>query len=122
MLIYNITYCIDSSLLKEWDAFVATQLRPFFDAHENVKECLFFKVLTTEPGASPTFCFQLFMKSINDIRLFKETEANLKSMVYMKFQDSCLSFETVLKKIEWDEWDSGVLDESLDNPVFDFEK
>lgn len=99
MLIYNITYCIDQGLLKDWEPFVETELKPFFGEHKNVKEYAFFKVLTTEEGASPTFCFQLFMNSINDIRLFKETETNLKSMVYMKFQDSCLSFETVLKKM-----------------------
>ena len=99
MIIYNITYCIDAPLIKEWNEFVEQSLIPFFTEHAAISDFSYFKVLTVEEGASPTFCFQLFMKNINDVKIFKETEASLKSMVFLKFQDSCLSFETVLKKL-----------------------
>ena len=99
MFIYNITYCIDAKLLNEWDDFVKVSLKPFFRTHDAVNDFAYFKVLSIEEGASPTYCFQLFIENLNDIRSFKDTETALKSMVFLKFQDSCLSFETVLKQL-----------------------
>lgn len=100
MLIYNITYCVDRSAIYKWDDFVEHQLKPYFKKNEYVDQYRLFKVLTVEEGASPTFCFQLEMKDINAVRLFKQNENELKSLVYIEFQDSCLSFETVLKDLD----------------------
>lgn len=100
MILYNVTFGIDKEIENEWVTWMKTTHIPavmdtgIFVGHK------FYKVLTHEEDASPSYCIQYFAPSINEFNEYLSLYApTLIEEHRIKFKDRHVAFRTLLEEV-----------------------
>ncbi len=100
MILYNVTIGIDKESEKEWVMWMKEKHIPdvlntgIFVAHK------FYKVLSHEEEASPSYCVQYFSNSINEFNEYLNLYApRLIEEHRKKFKDRHVAFRTLLEEV-----------------------
>jgi Domain of unknown function (DUF4286) len=101
MILYNVTIGIDKEIENEWVIWMKSQHIPDVMNTRIFVGYKFYKVLTHEEDASPSYCVQYFVPSIEEFNEYLNLHApKLIEEHRLKFKDRHVAFRTLLEEVD----------------------
>lgn len=98
MVVLNITFNVDNSVVKPWKEFMAKVFIPYANVQEKFAGHNYFKVMV-EDDTAETYSYQLIANEEDAIHSFlKEIFPALHREMAQAFGDKVLLFSTILKE------------------------
>jgi hypothetical protein len=101
MILYNVTIALDETIASEWVEWMNRTHIPEVMATECFTEYRFYKILSNDIEANPTFSVQYKAESLSMLNTYMQKHApQLQQKSLARYGDKAVAFRTVLREVE----------------------